>query len=103
MAARVRVEEVVEHALHQQAGVGHAFVGGVEDFLKLVQHKEHPRLGRVGAGWHGKFAAEGVQQACKAGLLAKDLGNGLQPLGVGMGIGARAQQRGKAPRQTRDR
>ena len=102
MATRVRAEEVVQHPFHQQLGVFHVLVGGVEDFFELVQHKEHARLGRVGAGWHVKITAVGVQQARKACFLAEDRGNFGAALGIGSLAAARAQERCKAPRQPRD-
>jgi hypothetical protein len=50
----------------------------VEDFFELVQHKQHTSLGRVWAGRHGQFAAEGVEQSRQTGLLPHHLGNLLQ-------------------------
>ena len=75
IAALVRIEKMVQHPLDHQPRIVHRLVGGVKDFLELVQHKQHVRVGRVGPGRHVEFGAVGVQQARKAGLLAEDLGD----------------------------
>ncbi len=103
VAARVRVEEMIDHALDQQRRIVDAGVGRVEDLLELVDDEHQPHVGGVGPRRHGQLLGVGVHQAREARLLAEHLGDLVEAACVLLGAAARAQQRGELPGQARDR
>ena len=103
VAALMRIEKMIDHALDHQPGVLAIRVGRMEQFLELVDHEQQPSVGRIGAGRHGELFGIRVDEPREAGVLPEPRGDLFDTLGVGRLGATRLQQPRELPGKSRDR